>query len=253
MPLSDFNHVRPISGDFSSTLTVSSGELTQTVLECISDPEFSSAVRARQAESRLYWLDLVVPKSLRMFPECEEIDAYRVLKAMLDHAPTERVKSAYKHGDAPVSVHPTPSLSSIKSLMTTVPPTGFVEDLRKRQKRLCMVMPGKCPLVGAHIVKRSIATNNGTWDILRHYLDLSDELIGNLENTIDSASDGMLLEISMHQEFVNFSWYFEPTATPHEYAIKWLEEPIYFYKLAGLSNSKAARTNISTSRIQNSC
>jgi hypothetical protein len=47
--------------------------------------------------------------------------------------------------------------------------------------------------------------------MLRHYVDLPDEIIEDLENTIDSPSNGMLLQIEMHAEFDNFSWFFEPT------------------------------------------
>jgi hypothetical protein len=101
-------------------------------------------------------------------------------------------------------------------------------------------MPPICILIGAHIIRISIDTGDNTpsgivcvtymeflttwsnnclqhvscpstWNILRHYADLTDAQINNLENTIDSPSNGMLLEIAMHQEFNKFSWFFEST------------------------------------------
>ena len=50
-----------------------------------------------------------------------------------------------------------------------------------------------------------------TWDILQHYADLSKAEIEDLENTIDSPSNGMLLQLEMHSDFDKFMWYFEPT------------------------------------------
>ncbi len=50
-----------------------------------------------------------------------------------------------------------------------------------------------------------------TWDILQHYVDLSKAQIEDLENTIDSPSNGMLLDVGMHMDFDKFRWYFEQT------------------------------------------
>jgi hypothetical protein len=101
------------------------------------------------------------------------------------------------------------------------------------------VMPPPVILMGSHIVRRSIATSDdspsgivgvtkissttwsmdclqhvsrpSTWNILQHYVDLSDEMIEDLENTIDSPSNGMLLQIEIHAAFDKFAWFFEPT------------------------------------------
>jgi hypothetical protein len=74
----------------ASTLTTSSGGLSQSVLDCI-DANFTLAGRTRQAAAKLHWLVTGFQESRRMIPNTE-IDSYRVLKAMLDHAPTERGK-----------------------------------------------------------------------------------------------------------------------------------------------------------------
>ena len=50
-----------------------------------------------------------------------------------------------------------------------------------------------------------------TWDILQHYVDLPKAQIEDLENAIDSPSNGMLIDIGMHICFDNFQWYFEQT------------------------------------------
>jgi hypothetical protein len=71
-------------------LTTSSGKRSQTVLDCINDANISVtvAVRTRQAEEKLCWLSL----AFQEIPNAHQIDSYEVLKAMLDHAPTERGK-----------------------------------------------------------------------------------------------------------------------------------------------------------------
>ena len=49
-------------------------------------------MRTRQAEVRLRWFTEVLPLAeSRMIPDTT-IDSHKVLKAMLDHAPTERGK-----------------------------------------------------------------------------------------------------------------------------------------------------------------
>ena len=72
----------------ASILTSSSGKLSQTVLDCINDTNISVDMRTRQAEAKLCWLTLAFQK----IPNAQQIDSYKVLKAMLDHAPTERGK-----------------------------------------------------------------------------------------------------------------------------------------------------------------
>jgi hypothetical protein len=67
-----------------------SGGLSQAVRDCI-DANFSLDVRTRQAEANLDRLK-GFPESHRMIANTE-IDSYGILKAMLDHAPTERGKA----------------------------------------------------------------------------------------------------------------------------------------------------------------
>lgn len=75
----------------NSALTASIGELNQTIQALISD-DTTTAMRIRQAEARLLWFAEVAPLAQsRTIPDTV-IDAYRVLKAMLDYAPTERGK-----------------------------------------------------------------------------------------------------------------------------------------------------------------
>jgi hypothetical protein len=41
------------------------------------------------------------------------------------------------------------------------------------------------------------------WDIIHHYANIS---VDNLENSIDSPENGLLLEIGMHRAFERFEW-----------------------------------------------
>jgi len=114
----------------------------------------------------------------------------------------------------------------------------FLRLLKERQANKCAVIvkpPGRIKTIGAHIIRRSIAkadkSNAGlhislpaTWDILRHYADLSEDTIRDLENIIDSPSNGILLQTEMHDGFDDFEWYFEATDQPDVYNIKWLSE-----------------------------
>jgi len=43
-------------------------------------------------------------------------------------------------------------------------------------------------------------------DILWHYANLSEETIHGFENNVDSPSNGILLETSMHNGFDDFQW-----------------------------------------------
>jgi hypothetical protein len=117
-----------------------------------------------------------------------------------------------------------------------------LNQLRKRQRDECAVIlvatNDDVVAVGTHIIRRSItreddsgpglvSTNSriflfltrnffqlslpATWDILRQYVDLSDEFIRGLQDTVDSPSNGILLDIGMHKRFNDFAWYFEPT------------------------------------------
>lgn len=74
----------------TSTLTPSIEDLNETVQALISDPHIPTTMRTQQAEARLRWFSQVVPE-FRTIPDTG-IDSYKVLKAMLDHAPTERGK-----------------------------------------------------------------------------------------------------------------------------------------------------------------
>ena len=49
-----------------------------------------------------------------------------------------------------------------------------------------------------------------TWDIIRQYADLS---VVDLENSLDSPENGILLEIGMHHAFEHFEWCFEATVS----------------------------------------
>jgi len=82
----------PSDSSDTSTLTVSIGDLSQTIQTLISDDSVLTTMRTRQAEARLRWFTEVAPLTeSRTIPDTG-IDAYKVLKAMLDHAPTERGK-----------------------------------------------------------------------------------------------------------------------------------------------------------------
>jgi hypothetical protein len=69
-----------ISGELfkAGTLTTSSGNFSQTVPDCINDANISIAMRTRQAEEKLCWLNL----ALQEIPNAQQIDSYKVLKAM---------------------------------------------------------------------------------------------------------------------------------------------------------------------------
>ncbi|KAF8341900.1 hypothetical protein F5887DRAFT_1217118 [Amanita rubescens] len=201
------------------------------------------------------------------------IDSLKVLRAMLNNAPTDRgeryvasaiiccdfnenemvmlasdwvylllwpFKSAYK------SKTPSPSPYSDITFSETATSTSVVNErrddhflglLKERQANKCAVIEPPhgyhISTVGTHIIRRSIAKANrsnaglpislpATWDILRHYADLSEDTILGLENIVDSPSNGILLQTEMHDEFDNFQWYFEATNEPDVYNVKWL-------------------------------
>jgi hypothetical protein len=75
----------------TSALTASIGELDQTIQALISD-DTTTPMYIRQAEARLLWFAEVAPQTQSRTIPGIEIDAHKVLKAMLDHAPTERGK-----------------------------------------------------------------------------------------------------------------------------------------------------------------
>ena len=75
----------------SSALTASIGDLSQTIQALISD-DIPTTMRTRQAKARLRWFAEVAPLTESRTIADTGIDAYKVLKAMLDHAPTERGK-----------------------------------------------------------------------------------------------------------------------------------------------------------------
>ena len=91
-----------------------------------------------------------------------------------------------------------------------------------------------------------------TWEILRHYANLSSEVIKALEDTIDSPSNGILLQREMHDAFDAYEWYFEKTACylfisslftsltytfqdqANVYRVQWLAtEPLVIFDLKG--------------------
>jgi len=75
----------------TSALTASIGELNQKIQALIND-DTTTTMRIRQAEARLLWFVEVAPLTQsRTIPDTA-IDAYKILKAMLDYAPTERGK-----------------------------------------------------------------------------------------------------------------------------------------------------------------
>ena len=106
-------------------------------------------------------------------------------------------------------------------------------QLDKRQAGKCAVIkaePDEIISEGAHIIKRSLAKEDGsetgmvsiglvcryhsvtsnadtsfpqTWDIIRQYANIS---VDDLENSLDSPENGILLEISMHRAFEHFEW-----------------------------------------------
>ncbi|KAF8326936.1 hypothetical protein F5887DRAFT_1084097 [Amanita rubescens] len=199
-----------------------------------------------------------------------EIDSLRVLREMLNNAPTDRgkryvacaviccqgpeqwvrlasdwvhfllwpFKSAYKSKSPCASPHSVITLPETEASITVRRDEHFLCLLKERQGNKCAVIvkpPGRIKTIGTHIIRRSIAkadnSNAGlhislpaTWDILRHYADLSEDTIRDLENIIDSPSNGILLQTEMHDGFDNFEWCFEATDQPNVYNIKWLSE-----------------------------
>jgi len=164
-------------------------------------------------------------------------------------------KTSHKEKLEPLSLSSTPTISSPAANVSVVPtqrPSDFETQLRRRQGGVCAVIDirgeqGK--FIGAHIVRRSIAkaddSNAGiasartvTWDILRHYVDLSEEFIASLSTTIDSPGNGVLLEMALHASFDDYEWCFVPTEDPGVYTVKWFTEPSYLFEVAGRSQIK---------------
>ena len=106
-------------------------------------------------------------------------------------------------------------------------------QLDQRQAKKCAVIevePNEFKGEGAHIIKRSLAKEDGsetgivsiglvchsvtsmqkhsqsfppTWDIIHHYANIS---VDDLDKRLDTPENGILLEISMHRAFEHFKW-----------------------------------------------
>ncbi len=49
-----------------------------------------------------------------------------------------------------------------------------------------------------------------TWDILRHFIALSEEQVAELDDNIDYAYNGITLEHTLHSIFDEFGWSLRP-------------------------------------------
>ncbi|KAF9555155.1 hypothetical protein CPC08DRAFT_821258 [Agrocybe pediades] len=84
----------------------------------------------------------------------------------------------------------------------------------------------------AHILRRAIGEFNTdhksksfksaatTFDILVNFTHLPVEILGNLRDQLDDASNGMALERNAHDGFDNFRWCLKRTETEHVYELK---------------------------------
>ena len=119
----------------------------------------------------------------------------------------------------------------------------FELNWMKLEAEKCAVVnasPTDIEIKGAHIIKRSLAKEDGleagivgiglfcryhsvrlwqtgslslspTWDIIHHYANIP---VDNLENSLDSPENGNFLEISMHRAFERFEWCLCPNCKP---------------------------------------
>ncbi|KAF8342399.1 hypothetical protein F5887DRAFT_1283776 [Amanita rubescens] len=63
-----------------------------------------------------------------------------------------------------------------------------------------------------------------TFDILRNYAHLSEEVISNLKEMIDDPSNAFLVAPHLHRGWEKFRWYLKSTETPDKYVIKSLDD-----------------------------
>jgi len=174
--------------------------------------------------------------------------SYIFLSQMHQLPQLDLVALAYKN-PTPRSDYSTPTLDDTQQSMTTVKqnrPSSFRELLDKRQARKCAVIeadPTKIIVEGAHIIKRSLAKEDGsetgithslsippTWDIIRQYANIS---VDDLENSLDSPENGILLQIEMHRAFERFKWCLVATEQQDEYTVKWFGEDLFIFSIIG--------------------
>jgi len=258
------SHQRTVSG--TSNLTLLSEDFSKEVQDDINSDRTTEEL-VRKARSYIESL----PKSTDVK---KGIKAAPILRAMIDYAPCDQGRRyaacviiccdnetaqlvnvandwlkflllpfarAYKNTTPYHSEYSTPTLEDTERDMTTVKknrPSSFRELLYKRQAERCAVIdanPTQIEREGAHIIKRSLAKENGsetgitrsqsyptTWDIIHHYANIR---VDNLEDSLDSPENGILLQIEMHRAFEHFKWCFVATEQPNEYRVKWLHNP----------------------------
>ncbi|KAK0436939.1 hypothetical protein EV421DRAFT_1830167 [Armillaria borealis] len=77
----------------------------------------------------------------------------------------------------------------------------------------------------AHIFKRAAAAGKrsknslaeyATWDILRHFIALSEEQVAELDDNIDYVYNGITLEHTLHSIFDQFGWSLRPDPDHHD-------------------------------------
>ncbi|KAF8338694.1 hypothetical protein F5887DRAFT_1077628 [Amanita rubescens] len=277
-----------LSDDSTSTGTISSvsqltNDFVATVLKLMNKEKILTIELVENANAQLLVFENVPVERRIVGNGTTRIDSLKVLKEMLNNAPTDRgkryvacaviccdsreeglvglasdwvnfllwpFKSAYKSQTPCISDNSSITLPETAVSMTVVKEKPhFLLLLKERQANKCAVIepPPNTRIftVGAHIIRRSIAKGNNsnaglhislpaTWDILRHYADLSEDTIERLESIVDSPSNGILLQTEMHAAFDNFEWYFEATDEPNVYNVKWLSEtPVYVWALGG--------------------
>jgi hypothetical protein len=143
-----------------------------------------------------------------------------------------------------VSGQATPTIDDTYGSLVSASPerrSRFRTDVNRRDGYRCVisgvwdgahkpagVQQGWVTLEAAHILKRAVGvftmdrahTAAATWNIIRHYSGMSEEIIQNMERLVDDPSNGMMLQRDIHDIFDKLKVYLEPTERENEYTVK---------------------------------
>jgi hypothetical protein len=157
------------------------------------------------------------------------------------------LKIAYRAAHSPQSEISTPTLHVSEVVAKAIPATSrrsyFPKMIIQRDNDKCVltgslnILSGPYPpgtegseslLEAAHIIRRSLVHEHPgrnriarTIDIIKHYTKLPDTIMDDLVGIIDNPENGMLLEVTMHNRFDNYSWCLLPTDVLHKYKVHW--------------------------------
>ncbi|KAF8342439.1 hypothetical protein F5887DRAFT_357699 [Amanita rubescens] len=84
----------------------------------------------------------------------------------------------------------------------------------------CHILRRATAVFGSGRDNSSYISATSTFDILRNYASLSEQVINNLKDVIDAPSNAILLAPQVHHGWDIFKWCLKPTETPNKYIVK---------------------------------